>query len=531
MMRGEFVRAFRLFVLVAAAAAGPLHSLPAPQGPLVDYFVVQYPSISPNGDGIRDSSIVRVGLAGACSTLLLTLEDASGVPLDTLLAAADVPPGAAAAVWRGRDAGGSALPEGAYRLRLAVTRGSLFEEHERAAVVDLTAPLARVERIEPGIYAPGVPGTADTVLIYCSVARYGPGDTLAMTILNPANGAERRSISISGDGLYRAAWGAPPTAADGIYRIALVAADEGGNASADTAAFDVDTKGPDQAFIEPPPTYTNVPPSVIRGRAYDRNGVRGLELVWRGGAPFPPDSVYMARDTLFWRFDVADSLLAGGSYREGRYVLAASCSDMFAGSKHRTRIETTFDLDFTAPTAPALDRPISPAREPSVFVRGTTEWPGTKYVYVSRTAATDTTIRYEPAGAEFAVAMPLRRGTNVIRAIAEDRALNASAPSNAVTVVYEPANTVAWPEAFRGPDAFRVYSAEPALQVTVDIYTVSGSRVASLRENGPAQSFVIEWDLRNDDGEEVRNGPYLAVIAVRYESRTATYKEFVAVVR
>ncbi len=527
------MRAASLIVLIAAAAAAaaPLHSLPAPQGALVDYFVVQYPSVSPNGDGIRDSSIVRVGVAGPCSTLLLVLADASGSPVDTLLDAADVPPGVVTAIWTGRDGGGSALPEGAYRLMLAASAGPLIEEHERAAIVDLTAPLARIERIEPGIYAPGVPGTADTALIYCSVERYGPGDTLAMTILNPANGAERRSVPIAGDGLYRAAWAAASTAMDGVYRIAIVAADEGGNASVDTAALDVDTKGPEQSFIEPPPSYTNVPPSVLRGRAYDRNGARGLELVWRGGAPFPPDSVWASGDTLFWRFDVADSLLEGGSYREARYVLAVSCSDMFAGSKHRTRIETTFDLDLTAPAAPVLAQPASPAREPSVVVRGTADWPGTKYVYVTRTAATDTTIRYEPFGASFAVAMPLRRGTNVLRATAEDPAGNESSLSNAVTVIYEPANAVSWPEALRGPDVFRVYAVEPALQVSVDIYTIGGSRVASLRENGPAQSFAVEWDLTNDDGEEVRNGPYLAVITVRHQTRTETYKEFVAVVR
>ena len=528
------MRARSLLVLLAAAslAAAPARGPAAPSGALIDYFLVQYPSISPNGDGIRDSSIVRVGIVDTCSTLLLTLEDEWGSPLDTLLEETGVTPGTATAVWKGTGAGGAALPEGAYRLRLVAAFGTISEEQGSAAIVDLTAPLAAIERIEPGIYSPGVSGTADTLFVYFSIERYGPGDTLAMTIANPASDSERRTIPISGDGLYRSAWTASETAADGIYRVAIAAADEAGNATSDSSAFDVDTAEPAQAFVEPPPDYTNTPPTVIRGRAYDRNGVYGLELVWDGGEPFPPDSVYMIADTLFWLFDALDSLADGGGYIEGDHTLAASCSDLFAGSAlHESRISTSFDLDLTAPAAPALDQPVSPVRVPSVVVTGAIEWTGTKYVYLHRTAATDTTIRYEPAGATFARSVPLERGTNVIRATAEDRALNESGLSNAVTVVYEPADDVAWPEVFREPGAFQIYAAEPARQVTVDIYTVSGARVASLRENGPAQSFSIEWDLTNDGGEEVRNGPYLAVVTVRYESRTATYREFVAVVR
>ena len=31
--------------------------------------------------------------------------------------------------------------------------------------------------------------------------------------------------------------------------------------------------------------------------------------------------------------------------------------------------------------------------------------------------------------------------------------------------------------------------------------------VASVFENGPSQAFTLNWNLTNDDGEEVRNGP------------------------
>ena len=220
------------------------------------------------------------------------------------------------------------------------------------------------------------------------------------------------------------------------------------------AAIDVDTKGPTQKFVEAPPEYTNDPPAVIRGNAYDRNGVYDLLLIWDSGDPFPPDSVYMIGDTLFWRFDVLDSLVDGGSYLEGRHTLSSRCRDLFAGSSlHQTQISTAFTLDLTAPAAPVLEEPGSPARVPSVTIRGAVEWPGTKRVYLHRSAATDTTTHYDPAGATFVATVPLERGTNVIRATAEDASGNTSEPSNAVTVVYEPADVVDWPEALRGPDA------------------------------------------------------------------------------
>jgi flagellar hook assembly protein FlgD len=518
---------FPLITAVAIAAA-PMPSAAAPAGVLVDYFIVQYPSISPNGDGVRDSSLVRVGLGETCSTLRLTVIDVGGTPVDTLIEETGTVAGTVVAVWSGRNSAGGPLPEGNYRLRLFASNGTASETYDRAAAIDLTAPLVSIERIEPGIYAPGVAGAADSVFIYCSINRYGSGDTLSLAVTNPSFEAERRMIPISGDGGYRAAWWAPTTAEDGIYRVTLVAADEGGNATADSAAFDVDTEGPEQEFIDNPSNYTNNPSPVITGRAHDRNGIYGLALIWQGGEPFPPDSTYANGDTLFWRFDASDSIPEGG----GGFELKARCSDIFTGSaRHTTEIKTNFTVDVTPPQPPILEQPPSPAREPSVLVHGSMEEANLKYIYLYRTADTDTMIRYEPAGDAFTATIPLRPGTNTIRATAQDRAGNVSDYSNAVTVVYEPANTIVWPEVFRAPDAFQVYSLQPAHQVTIDIYTVNGERVVSLSENGPAQSFIIAWNLTNDDGEEVRNGAYLAVVTVRYDSGTQVYKEFVAVVR
>jgi hypothetical protein len=55
--------------------------------------------------------------------------------------------------------------------------------------------------------------------------------------------------------------------------------------------------------------------------------------------------------------------------------------------------------------------------------------------------------------------------------------------------------------------------------------------VRRLSLEGPASRFDIEWDLRTQDGEEVRNGAYLAVITVDFGSSRTVEKCFIAVVR
>ena len=122
-------------------------------------------------------------------------------------------------------------------------------------------------------------------------------------------------------------------------------------------------------------------------------------------------------------------------------------------------------------------------------------------------------------------------GSNEFWAIATDQAGNLSGPSNIVQIVYDDAAGLHFPEAFRGPDTFEILTATDALGVEITIFTVTGERVARLRGDGPSDLFQIEWDLTNDKGEEVRNGAYLVVIAIRYETGTTVDKSFIAVVR
>jgi hypothetical protein len=48
---------------------------------------------------------------------------------------------------------------------------------------------------------------------------------------------------------------------------------------------------------------------------------------------------------------------------------------------------------------------------------------------------------------------------------------------------------------------------------------------------GPGTSFDIAWDLTNDDGETVKNGPCLVVITIEHSGGRTVDKAFIAVVR
>ena len=514
-----------MFVAVATACfTAPL------EAGLIDYFIVQYPSISPNGDRIRDSSTVRIGLLGACDELTVTVEERfTGDPLDTLLHMTNVSPGAVSTTWKGENASGGLLAEGTYTLRLLATNGPETENLTRTVIVDTTAPLVTLDRIDPGIYTPNVPGTPDRVLVYFSVSRYGEGDTMSVIVTSPDTVRQRVPVAVSADGAYSVEWSAPATATDGIYRLFLFIADEAGNGSYDNGSLDVDTGGPALSFTNPPAGHTNEVPSTLWGRCHDRNGVQTDSLIWDNGAAFPPDSSFMDGDTLVWRFDAIDSLRKGSAYDEGSHTLKIVCTDVFG---HETDNTLTFVLDLTAPPAPTLNALPATVYKPEISITGSVDKTQTKTVHVYRKFGNTTTVAVrEVLTAAFSVRDTLQEGQNGIWAAAEDEAGNMSGNSAAQTVVYAIATGISHPEVFRGPDVFRVYTEQTASAVKIELYTVGGELVATLSKQGPGTDFELPWNLTNNDGETVRNGPYLAAIIVTYETGKTLDRRLIAVVQ
>ena len=496
---------------------------------IVDHIAIDYPSISPNGDGVRDSSAVIVALQEPALRLVVTLEDTlSAAVVDTLLDIGNPAAQSYETVWNGTDSLGAPLPEGGYRLRFLVTGGATPEEYTRTVIVDVTRPLITLDRIEPGVYTPDIGGASDEVLIYFYLADLAEPDSVEITITDPLGLETTVPHGAMANGLQSVPWAGGEEAADGFHRLSLRAFDEAGNGSADTTgSINVDTKGPDLSFIDPLDGTVREVPLTQEGYCWDRNGVEEPTLVWNGGDPFPPHSTFWQGDTLFWSFDLRDSVLVGGVYVERSCTLQVLCSDLPGREAEESM---AFTIDLTAPSPPVLNPPVSPVRTPDYDVVGTS--PDGASVTVFRAAGTDTASYQEALLLEiFSVPVVLHLGENEIWAVVEDEAGNPSDPSGSILVVYDDAAGIYYPEAFRGPDSFEIMTETEALGVEIAIFTLTGEEVVILTEQGPATRFDVGWSLLNGDGEEVRNGPYLVVITVEYASGKRTEKNFIAVVR
>jgi hypothetical protein len=522
------VKLFPYFIAIFVALCF-LTAAPHLQAQIIEYIVVDFPSISPDGDGVRDSSMVRISLQSPAQLLAVTLEDTvTAAVLDTLLKIDDAGIGTHEAVWRGSDSLGVLLGEGGYRLFIFATDGQTPEEYTRTVVVDLTTPLITLDRIEPGIYAPDIEGTSDNVIIYFYIDDFQQGDSVSITLADPQGSQSRIPADVTADGLHTVTWSGDASSPDGLYGVSLRAWDEAGNESNDSGSINVDTGEPDIEITDPVPERTNHVSPMQGGYCYDRNGIVEPLLAWNDGQPFVPSDITWQGDTLlFWSFDLRDSVQIGGEYVERTCTLQLFCADLLG---HEAEENMIFTIDLTAPEPPVLRQPVSPVHMPEGTVLGTAEGADTVIVY--RASSGDTIfVRKVLLTDNFNATLDLTLGGNDIWAVAVDIAGNRSEPSNTVEIVYDDAAGFYYPESFRGPDSFEILTPGDALGVDIEIFTLTGERVATLRENGPATRFEVEWDLLNNDGEKVRNGPYLLVITVRYESGKTVEKNFIAVVR
>jgi flagellar hook assembly protein FlgD len=501
---------------------------PQANAQIVEYIIVDFPSISPDGDGVRDSSMVRISLQAPALLLTVTLEDTvTSAVLDTLLWIDDAESGLHETVWRGTDSLGTLLGEGGYRISIFATDGQAPEEYTRTVVVDLTRPFIEIDRIEPGIYTPDIEGTSDNVIIYFYINDFQQGDSVSITLTDPLGSQSRIPDDVTADGQHTVTWSGDASSPDGIYGISARAWDEAGNESDDGSSINVDTREPDIEIIDPVPELANHVSPAQLGYCFDRNGIMDPLLYWNSGEPFVPDDITWQGDTLFWSFDLRDSVQIDGVYVERGCTLQVFCDDLLG---HEAEEGMIFKIDLTAPSPPVLRQPMSPVHVPEGTVSGTAAGADTVIVY--RAASGDTVfVRKALLIDNFSATLDLALGVNDFWAVAADAAGNRSGHSNTVEIIYDDAAGFYYPESFRGPGSFEILSPRDALGVDIEIFTLTGERVATLEENGPATRFEIQWDLTNDDGEQVRNGPYLLVITVRYDSGKTVDKSFIAVVR
>jgi hypothetical protein len=504
---------------------------------LIEGLVIQYPSISPNGDGTQDSSRVDFTFGAPCDSLVITLEDSIGTQtFDSLLFIQNADSGETGlCYWTGKDSLNQILAEGTYRLHLFASNIDTSEHITKYLFLDITSPTVELTRIEPGIYAPGTEGSADSVKLYISVTDWQSNDNFTLEIVTPSGQSDAIDANITGDGEYVLKWGGDQTLQDGIHNVLVEVNDDAGNRDSDEGNINVDTDNPLIGFYHPLSGEVNQVAYIIEGYCYDRNGIdeSTLTIIWNESSTLSPDSTYISSDTLIWSINIEDSISADGEYLEGQYSMGIECDDVFGRESSE---EMSFQIDTTPPPPPSISAPSEARNDPEV----------TTTVTVSSLDDTYTIEIYRYSGADTVMAETMKaivnqiidiqvtgleEGNNEIWALALDKAGNQSIKSNIISVHHSIIAGMHFPEAFREPGVFRVITSTVADKVEIDIFTIDGEKVTTLTDLSPSSDFSIPWDLTNGNGEEVLNGVFLCVITIAYGGKETVEKDFIAVVK
>ncbi|MGM0484963.1 MAG: hypothetical protein ACQERI_10480, partial [Candidatus Krumholzibacteriota bacterium] len=476
-------------------------------------LIINHPSISPNSDGRKDFSQVSLTLENSFDTLTVTLENPAETEIyDSLLNIISPEPSSYGFLWTGKDSADNLLPDGEYLLHLRAVRSDTVTEIRRTVIVDTDAPSIHIDRIEPGIFSPALPGAS--VMIYYSVSGYSQGCTAGGKVADPEGDTANLDIpEVKADSSYIYEWN-PPTPQDGIYTITLNIEDLAGNRGSDEGSVNIDADGP-VINIDPVESPTSQPPPFISGNCYDKSTVDSLRFTWKAGGndanQIFPDTVYVEDDTTYWNVSIYDSIYSESSerYIEGIYTFSITARDSLNQSENQ---DLTLSIDITPPPPPALDQPTSTLLKPEIAI-----------TYLENLGANVLSVRFytshqgviDSVSKSAFIPNPvinLEEGKTEIWARSIDQAGNISGSSNRITVEYRSASVYSFPEVFRGTDLFRVTTPEDAFKVRIRIFTLGGEEVKSITADGPGEYFELEWDLTTNDGEEVRNGAYLAVI-------------------
>ncbi|MBU8921881.1 MAG: hypothetical protein KOO63_08680 [Bacteroidales bacterium] len=513
----------------------PAFSAPAEAGQVT--LIINFPSISPNDDGVKDSMIASLILAGGVDTLLVTIENlAMTEVLDTVYLETGLAAGQYSAVWDGRDHEGVLLPEGEYLLRLYEYSGGTGEYQQRTIVVDLTPPSVNIDRIEPGVFSPGFPTDSSTVSIYYTVSSFETGSATSITITDPEETLWTTALEVTADGEYLYEWLPPVSTLPGLQSIGIDITDVAGNKATASGAVEIDTESPEIIILTGIEAETRTVPLEITGYCRDSAGIQigSLILAWGQNDTedvyyesdyMAPDSSWYQADTLYWRFDVPDTVNGTVSRFENQYTLNVKCSDNY---NQLSYLSLTFTLDRTSPASPLiLNRPGTVLTSQIELELEFDEDVDSLVIFSSyENTPSDTTIIYfMPPTVELGI------GQNRIWVIARDVAGNESGSSKILEVTYSVGTGISYPEVFRGPDIFQIVTGSAASGVGIDIYDLGGEKVRTIRDWSISSTYEIEWDLLNDDGETVRNGAYLMLLTIHSGESKTIEKNFIAVVK
>jgi len=510
------IPALVVLALIALALARPVAAD-------VNSFRASPSSFSPNADGRRDLTILKWNLTAApADTIVIAIRNFIAPTTSTprrMITLVARPVGRDSVVWDGRDDFGVVLPDTLYAARLLEKDavGDTIAEAAIAIELDATPPIVPVidgpadtTVTDTAYVVSGIAAGADTAIVF----RGGvPFDTLATTD-DPPTFSWKVALA-EGDNLF-----------------SVQAYDRAYNLSPQTTAIDVhylNTPGLGLARALPSffsPNGDGVLDSTRCAVALDAPTTRVLVEIRQGTVPgvvndtsHPVTVLYDgpgAVGPLSFVWDGRDSV--GAVVVDGLYffrVRAESLSIQGVPIPPLAPRTAAFTLDNTPPLAPTLGSPL-PGSSPrsSIVVHVRTELADSLFSWRNGTLIARNSTGSGVYTTTLTVTLVL--GDNGLTFRAKDLAGNESPVGGPFVIRYETPVGFHAPERFGRGDAFLVNLESPARSIVLDLFTLKGQPVRRLSSNSSLTHYELPWDLNNESGNVVGDGPYLARLTVTF---------------
>jgi flagellar hook assembly protein FlgD len=483
---------------------------------------------SPNGDGVRDSLHIRWSTDAPGDSFEVVIRRAVlNTETATVRRIGFVPGfvGAYAWDWDGRDELGQPVADGNYRVRI-------FEWSPAGVAVDTTTALAGLIL---DTVAPPEPSFDDG---------WDGRDTTVAQVVLEGTAPQADSVTIYVDGIPRihtrvvaadSSFQVSIPLLEGPNAVAVQAFDRSGNRSAVSPAITLTYRNTaDINFLLARPFVSSpngdgVLDSVTANLRLDAATTRLLVQVRPANPPLlgvVVDSANWVR-TLFdgaaaagdhvFEWDGTDSTAAAVSDGFWYFTAKAESADVAGAPREVTRFSLArFELDRTAPPVP-VPSALPPARTTRNFFVFTGRLlppaKDTDSVLVWR----DGEIVQRATDDNWSARVSLNLGVNTFTLQSIDLAGNRSAMSAPYTIVYEEPIGFHAPERFRASDVFDINLTRTGRSVRIDLHELDGRRVRTLLLVQAGSRYELPWNVRDDRGITVGDGPYIARLTVTYD--------------
>src|SRR5687767_4631144 len=162
-MTRPLVRVVFAVLVVATVAAFYLTQQLKGDFPLVIRFATKPSHFSPNGDGVRDTSVVGFDLSEPASISCMDV-DAEGAEVCRIISdkrlAGDTKH---RFTWDGRDDAGNVVKDGTYRMRVVRRDESRVIDSTKKITIDRVPPRVTLLSATPSVIATGLPGETPSV--------------------------------------------------------------------------------------------------------------------------------------------------------------------------------------------------------------------------------------------------------------------------------------------------------------------------------------------------------------------------------